>query len=185
MPIAFITAKDGKNVQSVLDLAQNLHKQAGRASAPAISTASSGKRCSTSSRPSAEPPAQGLSTRPRSRRIRRPSCCSPTGRSCSTRPTSAICSRRCAITCRFADVPIKLYLRDKNREDRVPGATAGGFVRADRDTAAQEGETNRGQTAGPQAEGGRTGLVGRVSHEEGICHASAPPRPPRRLRPGT
>lgn len=29
VPIAFITAKDGKNVQGVLDLAQNLHKQAG------------------------------------------------------------------------------------------------------------------------------------------------------------
>ncbi len=29
VPIVFITAKDGKNVQSVLDLAQNLHKQAG------------------------------------------------------------------------------------------------------------------------------------------------------------
>lgn len=29
VPIAFVTAKDGKNVQSVLDLAQNLHKQAG------------------------------------------------------------------------------------------------------------------------------------------------------------
>ncbi len=29
VPIAFITAKDGKNVQSLLDLAQNLHKQAG------------------------------------------------------------------------------------------------------------------------------------------------------------
>jgi GTP-binding protein len=29
MPMAFITAKDGKNVQQVLDLAQNLHKQAG------------------------------------------------------------------------------------------------------------------------------------------------------------
>jgi GTPase len=29
VPLAFITAKDGKNVQSVLDLAQNLHKQAG------------------------------------------------------------------------------------------------------------------------------------------------------------
>jgi GTP-binding protein len=29
VPMAFITAKDGKNVQSVLDLAQNLHKQAG------------------------------------------------------------------------------------------------------------------------------------------------------------
>ena len=29
VPIAFITAKDGKNAQSVLDLAQNLHKQAG------------------------------------------------------------------------------------------------------------------------------------------------------------
>ncbi|MSU78576.1 MAG: ribosome biogenesis GTPase Der [Gemmataceae bacterium] len=29
VPIAFITAKDGKNVQTLLDLAQNLHKQAG------------------------------------------------------------------------------------------------------------------------------------------------------------
>jgi GTPase len=29
VPIAFITAKDGKNVQTVLDLAQNLQKQAG------------------------------------------------------------------------------------------------------------------------------------------------------------
>ncbi len=29
VPIAFITAKDGKNVQGVLDLAQSLHKQAG------------------------------------------------------------------------------------------------------------------------------------------------------------
>ena len=29
VPIAFITAKEGKNVQSVLDLAQNLHKQSG------------------------------------------------------------------------------------------------------------------------------------------------------------
>ncbi len=30
VPIAFITAKDGKNVQGLLDLAQNLHKQAGQ-----------------------------------------------------------------------------------------------------------------------------------------------------------
>lgn len=30
LPIAFITAKSGKNVQAVLNLAQNLHKQAGR-----------------------------------------------------------------------------------------------------------------------------------------------------------
>lgn len=29
LPIAFITARDGKNAQNVLDLAQNLHKQAG------------------------------------------------------------------------------------------------------------------------------------------------------------
>jgi GTP-binding protein len=29
VPIAFITAKSGKNVQTVLNLAQNLHKQAG------------------------------------------------------------------------------------------------------------------------------------------------------------
>jgi GTPase len=29
VPIVFITAKDGKNVQQLLDLAQNLHKQAG------------------------------------------------------------------------------------------------------------------------------------------------------------
>jgi len=29
VPIAFVTAKDGKNVQQLLDLAQNLHKQAG------------------------------------------------------------------------------------------------------------------------------------------------------------
>src|SRR5205823_989666 len=31
VPIAFVTAKDGKNVYRLLNLAQQLHKQAGRA----------------------------------------------------------------------------------------------------------------------------------------------------------
>ena len=90
VPIAFITAKKGKNVLRLLQLAVQLHKQAGtrvstgdlnravRAAIEATTPADAAAACRRSS------------TRRRSASIRRPSCCSRTGRNCSTTPTCGI-----------------------------------------------------------------------------------------------
>ena len=119
VPIAFITAKAGKNVHAVLNLAQNLHKQASarvgtgdlnrvlRQALEAIAAAAA-----------AEPPAEDLLRHAGRQSIRRPSCCSPMARSCSTTPISAICIKTIRDQLHFNDVPIKLYLRRRQREDQ-------------------------------------------------------------------
>ena len=117
LPIAFITAKSGKNVQAVLNLAQNLHKQASR-------------RVSTGdlNRVLREALAQQA---PPMRQNRRPKVYYGTQVG-SNPPTIVLFTngpslfdntyqRYLVNTFReqlgFGDVPIKLYLRHKRRED--------------------------------------------------------------------
>ena len=121
VPIAFITAKSGKNVQAVLNLAQNLHKQASaRVGTGDLNRVLRQALDDNAAADAAEPPAQGLLRHPGRPPTRRPSCCSPTGRSCSTTPISAICIKTFRDQLPFSDVPIKLYLRGKQREDAAP-----------------------------------------------------------------
>jgi GTP-binding protein len=126
VPIAFITAKSGKNVQTVLNLAQNLHKQASR-------------RVSTSdlNRVLREALAQ---QQPPMRHNRRPKVIY--GTQVSTNPPTLVLFtngpelfdhtyQRYLIKAfrdrlGFADVPIKLYLRHKHRDDEMPGETPEG-----------------------------------------------------------
>jgi GTP-binding protein len=120
VPIAFITAKSGKNVHMVLNLAQNLHKQAGA-------------RVSTSElnrvlRQALEHQAPPL------RQNRRPKVFYGT-QVAANPPTVVLFTngpelfdntyRRYLLkTFRdhlpFREIPIKLYLRRKHREDRAP-----------------------------------------------------------------
>ena len=67
----------------------------------------------------AEPQPQGLLRHPGRHRSRRPSCCSPTARSCSTTPISAICSRHSAIICRSRTSPSSCTCA---RSARIPWA---------------------------------------------------------------
>ena len=118
MPIAFITAKAGKNVQAVLNLAQNLHKQASRPRQHRRPQPRAARRPWTS-------------TPPPMRQNRRPKVYYAT--QVATNPPTIVLftngpelfdntyQRYLIKTFRdqlaFSDVPIKLYLRSKNRGD--------------------------------------------------------------------
>ena len=120
VPIAFITAKAGKNVQAVLEPGPE-PAQAGQRPrqhrrpqprAPAGAGSLSRRRCGRT--------AGRRSTTPRRwPPIRRRSCCSPTARSCST-TLPALLAQDFRDHLPFADVPIKLYLRQKRRQDETP-----------------------------------------------------------------
>ncbi len=120
VPIAFITAMNGKNVQAVLNLAQNLHKQA----SARVSTGELNKVLR-----------QALEqTAPPLRQNRRPKIYYAT--QVGTNPPTIVLftngpelfdntyQRYLIRTFRdnlpFHDVPIKLYLRRKHREDNEP-----------------------------------------------------------------
>lgn len=121
VPIAFITAKEGKNVHAVLNLAQNLHKQAGaRVSTPDLNRVL---------RRALEEQAPPL------RQNRRPKIFF--GVQAAIYPPTIVLftngpelfdntyQRYLLKTFRdqlpFHDVPIKLYLRQRRREERVEG----------------------------------------------------------------
>jgi GTP-binding protein len=120
VPIAFITAKSGKNVQTVLNLAQSLHKQASLR----VSTGDLNRVLR-----------QALKQQPPPlRQNRRPKVFYGT-QVASTPPTIVLFTngpelfdntyhRYLLRTFRdqlgFGDVPIKLYLRHKRREDQAP-----------------------------------------------------------------
>ena len=90
VPIAFITAKEGKNVYRLLNLAQQLHKQAGRRVKTGELNRVIQQALAASSPPMRhEPACRRCTTPPRWAPTRRRSCCSPTARTCSTTPTSA------------------------------------------------------------------------------------------------
>ena len=120
VPIAFITAKAGKNVQAVLNLAQNLHKQASRR----ITTGDLNRVLRQALEESPPPLRQN----------RRPKIYYST--QVGTNPPTLVLftngpelfdntyQRYLLKTFRdqlgFTDVPVKLYLRRKQREDQPP-----------------------------------------------------------------
>jgi GTP-binding protein len=131
VPIAFITAKDGRNVHKVLNLAQNLRKQA----AARVST-SDLNRVLRDAIALQEPPL---------RRNRRPKIFF--GTQVATQPPTIVLVtngpelfdntyvRYLEKTFRdrlpFHDVPIQMYLRHKHREDREPGRETARTARDD------------------------------------------------------
>jgi GTP-binding protein len=120
LPIAFITAKSGKNVQAVLNLAQNLHKKAGLR----VSTADLNRVLRGAMEHQAPPLRQN----------RRPKVFY--GTQVATNPPTIVLftngpslfdntyERYLVKAFRdelgFGDVPIKMYLRHKRREDVAP-----------------------------------------------------------------
>jgi GTP-binding protein len=147
VPVAFITAKAGKNVQTVLNLAQNLHKQA------SLRVGTGDLNRALRQALAANPPPL--------RQNRRPKVYYAT-QAASNPPTVVLFTngpvlfdntyRRYLIkTFRdelgFHDVPIKLYLRAKRREDATAAGADEAPVRTKRSRKPEAGD--RGPKGGP------------------------------------
>jgi GTP-binding protein len=120
VPIAFITARSGRNVQAVLNLAQNLHKQA----SARVSTGDLNRVLRHALTKQAPPLRQNR--RPKIFYATQVAVNPPTIVLFTNGPElfDNTYQRYLIKTFRdhlpFADVPIKLYLRHKRREDRPP-----------------------------------------------------------------
>jgi GTP-binding protein len=120
VPIAFVTAKSGKNVQALLNLAQSLHKQA----SARVSTAELNKVVREAL--AANPPPLRQNRRAKVYYATQVSANPPTIVLFTNGPElfDNTYQRYLINTFRdrlpFAEVAIKLYLRRKNREDAVP-----------------------------------------------------------------
>jgi GTP-binding protein len=119
VPIAFTTAKTGRNAYTVLNLAQNLHKQAGRR----ISTPELNRVLRRSLEQ--QPPPMRLNRRPKITFATQVATQPPTIVLITNGPElfAPTYQRYLLKTFRdhlpFTDVPIKLYLRHKHRGDDV------------------------------------------------------------------
>lgn len=156
VPIAFITANQGRNIQAVVNLAQNLHKQ----SSQRLTTGDLNRVLRAALQASAPP----------MRMNRRPKVYYAT--QVSTNPPTIVLftngpelfdntyQRYLLKTIRdqlaFNDVPIKLYLRRRNREDQSP-------IDTDSATPAAAG-SKRGKTPKPDRD--LTDLPFRTSLED-------------------
>ena len=131
VPIAFITAKAGKNVHATLNLAQNLHKQASRR----ITTGELNRVLRQALE--ASPPPLRQNRRPKIYYASQVSTNPPTIVLFTNGPElfDNTYQRYLIKTFRdqlgFSDVPIKLYLRRKNREDQ-PDRRRSGIARRSR-----------------------------------------------------
>lgn len=120
VPIAFTTAKKGKNVYTVLNLAQNLYKQASRR----VSTADLNRVVRHALEQ--QPPPLRQNRRPKITYATQVATNPPTVVLFTNGPElfDATYRRYLLKTFRdhlpFTDVPIKLYLRHKHREDEAP-----------------------------------------------------------------
>lgn len=120
VPIAFITAKDGKNVQMVVNLAQNLHKQA----AARVGTGDLNRVLRQAL--TEQPPPLRMNRQPKVFYATQVATLPPTIVVFTNGPDlfSNTYQRYLLKTFRdhlpFSEIPIKLYLRDKNREERSP-----------------------------------------------------------------
>ncbi len=121
VPIAFITAKSGKNVQAVLNLAQNLHKQAGHRA----STGDLNRVLRLAVEQQAPPMRQNR--RPKIFYGTQVAANPPTivlftnGPSLFDNTYQRYLLKMFRDHLGFGDVPIKLYLRHKRREDEPAG----------------------------------------------------------------
>jgi GTP-binding protein len=122
VPIAFITAKSGKNMQTVLNLAQNLHKQA----SARVSTGDLNRVIRQAL--ADQPPPLRQNRRPKIYYATQVSSNPPTVVLFTNGPElfDNTYQRYLVKTFRdhlpFHEVPIKLYLRRKRREDQPPSA---------------------------------------------------------------
>jgi GTP-binding protein len=124
VPIAFITAKDGKNVQQVLDLAQNLYKQAGvRVSTGELNRVV--KQALTDQPPSTRSGRQARVYFATQVAEHPPTIVLFTnGPELFDQPYLRYLTKALRNHLPFADVPIKLYLRNKRRDDKADDAPA-------------------------------------------------------------
>ena len=184
VPIAFITAKNGKNVYTLLNLAQNLHKQA----SARVGTGDLNRvvREALDAQPpphAAEPPAQGL--------LRHPGRHQSADHRAVHQRAGAVRQHLPALPDQdfrdqlpFAEVPIKLYLRAKKRDEAAAGRRHGA---GNGDGDPEEGQAVETGHARPveaavQERGHRRGIGARGQAADrsrncgGICdamHASA------------
>lgn len=120
VPIAFITAKNGKNVQAVLNLAQTMHKQSGAR----INTGDL-NRVLRQALTQQEPPRR-QNRRPKIFYATQVATNPPTivlftnGPDLFDNPYRRYLEKVFRDHLPFNDIPIKLYLRAKNREDQTP-----------------------------------------------------------------
>jgi GTP-binding protein len=120
VPIAFITAKDGKNVQRVLNLAQNLHKQA----SARVSTGDLNRVVRQAL--AEQPPPMRQNRRPKVYYATQVAANPPTIVLFTNGPElfDSTYQRYLIKTFRdqlpFHDVPIRLHLRLRHREDQAP-----------------------------------------------------------------
>ncbi|MCI0456324.1 MAG: ribosome biogenesis GTPase Der [Gemmataceae bacterium] len=131
VPIAFITAKSGKNVYAVLNLAQNLYKQA----SARVSTGELNKVLRQAL--DAKPPPLRQNRRPKVFYATQVATNPPTivlftnGPELFDNTYQRYLLRTFRDHLPFHDVPIKLYLRHKRREERPPGEEAGRETKVD------------------------------------------------------
>jgi len=119
VPIAFTTAKSGKNVYTVLNLAQNLHKQASRrAGTPELNRV-------LRQALEQQPPPMRLNRRPKISYATQVATNPPTivlitnGPELLTQTYQRYLLKMFRDHLPFTDVPMKLYLRHKHREDEA------------------------------------------------------------------
>jgi GTP-binding protein len=124
VPIAFITATVGRNIYAVLNLAQNLHKQASRR----VSTADLNRVVRSALE--ASPPPLRQNRRPKVYYATQVSANPPTvvlftnGPELFDPPYQRYLLNTLRDKLAFSDVPVRLYLRRKSREDAPPPETA-------------------------------------------------------------
>jgi GTP-binding protein len=130
VPMAFITAKQNKNVHAVLNLAQNLHKQASER----VSTADLNRVLRDAVQ--ASPPPMRMNRRPKVYYGTQVGANPPTivlftnGPSLFDNTYQRYLLTAIRDQLAFREVPIKLYLRHKRREDRPPVEEAPPTVQA-------------------------------------------------------
>jgi GTP-binding protein len=156
VPIAFITAKSGKNVHATLNLAQNLHKQASRR----ISTGELNRVVRQALEASAPPLRQNR--RPKIYYASQVATNPPTIVLMTNGPEliDGTYQRYLIKTFRdqlgFSDVPIKLYLRRKNRGDNPKPA----------ERAEAKARKTKGRTRKPKEDVSRLPFQTKISEED-------------------
>jgi GTP-binding protein len=137
VPIVFITAKDGKNVQMVLDLAQNLHKQA----SARVSTGDLNRVVQKAL--TLQPPPLRQNRRARIFYATQVATHPPTlvlftnGPELFDNTYQRYLLKMFRDHLPFRDVPIKMYLRHKHRDEREPSTAA------EQEPAARDGKRAR------------------------------------------
>ena len=165
VPIAFITAKAGKNVHATLNLAQTLHKQAGRR----ISTGELNRVLRTALE--ATPPPLRQNRRPKVYYASQVSTNPPTIVLFTNGPElfDGTYQRYLIKTFRdqlgFSDVPIKMYLRRKNREEQLtPEERA--LARKEKPAEEPAGRKGKGRSRKPKVDVSKLPFKTKVTDEE-------------------